>query len=156
MPPKAAWTSLRGLMFVATLVAACGVVQPETPPPRLVSIATLLEPGGVTITMMDPARLVGLPVTREQAAATARAVHARRGHGEVELPVGSIEVYPATVTIVPRPRRGITGGSHVAWLVALVNADDQNVAELVIVDAATGAVVPYEAAPLAVDALPQH
>jgi hypothetical protein len=153
----ARWAQARlaRLGLVAVFVTSCALV-PSTPPPRFTAVSELLAVGGVQVELVDPARLAGFPVSQDAAVATARAAHQERGPGEPEPEIGAVEVYAANVSVVARPKRGIAGGSHVAWLVALVNADDPAGAEVVIVDAINGAVVPYDSSPLGIDALPQR
>ncbi len=143
---------LARLALVAVLVTSCAPV-PLAPSPRFTAVAELLAVGGVHIELVDPARIAGAPVSQDEAVATARTAHQARGLGEPKPEIGAVEVYAANVTVVARPRRGIPGGSHLAWLVALVNADDPAGAEVVIVDAVNGAVVPYDSSPLVIDAL---
>ena len=116
-------------------------------------MARLLEPGGVSIELLDPSRLDGSPVSREAAERIAREAHAVRGPGETEPVIDHVETYAANVTVQARPRRQVPGGTHTAWLVALVESD-ANAAELVIVDSITGRVVPYDSSPVGVELLP--
>ena len=134
------------LMTLTLAVVACAA--PATPPPSIVAIAELLKPAGVSMQLMDPVRLAGRQVSQDDAVAAARAAHADRPRGEPEPVIDHVEVYAAAVSILPRPLRGVPGGKHVAWLVALV---DSQATELVIVDSDTGAVIEYDASPSASD-----
>lgn len=134
------------------LLAGCGFAT-STSPPRLEAIKGLLEPGGVSMELVDPSRLAGLPVSRDAAEVIARKEHTIRGPGEPEPPIGHIETWAATVTVQPRPLQQIAGGTHTAWLVALVLPDNIG-SELVIVDATTGAVVRTDSSPAGMESLP--
>ena len=137
-------------LALATMLAGCGVVT-GTLPPRFEAIKTLMAPGGVGMEFIDPSQLAGLPISRAAAEAAARTQHAVRGPGEREPVVDHLETWAASVTLTPRP--GIPGGTHTAWLVALVEPDGI-AAELVIVDANSGAVVATDSSPLGTEFLP--
>lgn len=139
-------------LVAAWMVAGCGL-STETPPPRFDGIAKLLEPGGVSMELLDPSRLDGSPVSREAAERIAREAHAVRGPGELEPVIDHVETYAAKVTVQARPRLQVPGGTHTAWLVALVEPD-VNAAELVIVGSTSGSVVPYDSSPVGVELLP--
>jgi hypothetical protein len=141
----------RPVVVVTFTLALLACAAPATPPPSIVAIAELLKPAGVSMELMKPARLSGRECSQDEAVATARAAHAGRPPGEPEPMIGHVELYAAAVSVVARPVRGVPGGSHVAWLVALA---DSQATELVIVDADTCAVVAYDASPSARDFLP--
>jgi hypothetical protein len=137
-------------LAVSTVFAGCGVVT-GTPPPRFEAIRNLMEPGGVGMEFIDPSQMGGLPISRGAAEAAARTQHAVRGPGEREPVADHLETWAASVTVTPRP--GIPGGTHTAWLVALVEPGGI-AAELVIVDAASGAVLATDSSPLGTEFLP--
>ena len=137
-------------LTIATMLAACGAIT-GTPPPRFEAIKGLMEPGGVSMEFIDPSRLGGLPISRAAAEAAAREQHAARGPGEREPIVDHLETWAASVTVAGRP--GIPGGTHTAWLVALVEPGGIG-AEMVIVDATSGAVVATDSSPLGTEFVP--
>lgn len=142
----------RVVVLGALTLALVACAAPATPPPNILAIAELLKPAGVSIELMDPVRLAGRQVSQDDAVDAALAAHADRPPGEPEPAIDHVEVFAAAVSILPRPVRGVPGGNHVAWLVALV--DRSQATELVIVDSDSGAVIVYDASPSALDLLP--